>query len=1060
MQHTDILLEYNRDQTVKNYGEKLIAAVAKDRSVANQLIGQFPPDSNMQKVVKTPEGQQIIINYLLDQLEATDPTANKQYTQWIARTYAKGGFQVEDLINQVAPLMAKFAACSMKKSIKQQYNTIAWDINQYKDFGSFMDVVEQLPDPDAVPAAAISQEDAGKYKLLTPPGSGCTVVRLIDEKSAGYFGLHKQPNETRWCTRRYGESGNMFDNYNRQGPLFVIIPDVPEHTGERYQFHFESKQFMDEKDHAIRETGIAELAERFPVLTKIFAGQAAQFGILGLMSPEYKAAVRAHAKVAAPELAKLITEKVKTIANPQVTSTSVGFAALNDYGIKLDPEVKAELVALIEPYLIEARDALVSKDGFWSKVVKNLGSERSENKLETFLTTDATLRSLAENSAAGQRIKQIVDGDSSISRKIDASHMQDLLMRDPLFRVIMRMVPRMYSEVLENLKSQMVKENRDYDDNRTGFRRSGPDVTGEEEPHGIFTVVIDGRAWKTATSNEAFRMAANVARKYPNKQVQVKWPNGALNTVKEDMTEQQLDELSKDTIKSYFPKRVQSAKNTLKNRNSADRAGDVKKAERIATQDLPRAMKKLQDPTYGQKGVAEGPYDDDKGITHTRGSLVAKLEALPKGSDDFEWNRIQAIHQLKQGNMLRAKYYMALMKRGEQGVAEGKEELHTQLQSINQKLKLMRGGPVGEPNSMAFVEKRKELLKQKEQILSQLKQGVAEGQLDELSPKTLGSYVNKASKDVGTLGYGLGDIKARPGKYKDSPDVVKSVQHSFDKRINGVEKASNRLSKQQGVAEGFNSKQEVIDHFVRQGKTAAQGAAAWERGWRGNDKKKPNPFDPKYKFKPVDNSRYGEKDLDEGIFGSKAQEEKFEFYLDGCDAHAVKKYLLSKFGSRGWQVFAAGAGTGKTFVTMTPGLYPTDNEAKWDIEANCGQSIAEDDWHSEQVGNDWHGAGNDAKDAWHGASSGGPMVETKSKPLIRRVERKRADDSVETTYELLDINGRTLKTGMSKESALSALKAYKHKQGIKEGRKQFNAANKQDFARLVAISESIKGKKR
>lgn len=63
----------------------------------------------------------------------------------------------------------------------------------------------------------------------------------------------------------------------------------------------------------------------------------------------------------------------------------------------------------------------------------------------------------------------------------------------------------------------------------------------------------------------------------------------------------------------------------------------------------------------------------------------------------------------------------------EQVVAEGKEELHAQLQSINQKLKLMRGGPVGEPNSVAFVEKRKALLKQKEQILSQLKQGVSEG---------------------------------------------------------------------------------------------------------------------------------------------------------------------------------------------------------------------------------------------------------------------------------------------------------------------------------------------
>ncbi len=60
-------------------------------------------------------------------------------------------------------------------------------------------------------------------------------------------------------------------------------------------------------------------------------------------------------------------------------------------------------------------------------------------------------------------------------------------------------------------------------------------------------------------------------------------------------------------------------------------------------------------------------------------------------------------------------------------VAEGKEDLHAQLQAINQKLKLMKGGPVGEPNSLAFVGKRKALLKQKEQILSQLKQGVAEG---------------------------------------------------------------------------------------------------------------------------------------------------------------------------------------------------------------------------------------------------------------------------------------------------------------------------------------------
>jgi hypothetical protein len=37
----------------------------------------------------------------------------------------------------------------------------------------------------------------------------------------------------------------------------------------------------------------------------------------------------------------------------------------------------------------------------------------------------------------------------------------------------------------------------------------------------------------------------------------------------------------------------------------------------------------------------------------------------------------------------------------------------------------------------------------------------------------------------------------------------------------------------------FNSKQEVINHFVKNGKSAAAGAAAWERGWRGSSPKRP-----------------------------------------------------------------------------------------------------------------------------------------------------------------------------------------------------------------------------
>lgn len=58
--------------------------------------------------------------------------------------------------------------------------------------------------------------------------------------------------------------------------------------------------------------------------------------------------------------------------------------------------------------------------------------------------------------------------------------------------------------------------------------------SGDDEPQGMFTVVIDGRPWKEFTSNKAFQVAKTISAKYPDKQVQVKWPTGQLNTVKED----------------------------------------------------------------------------------------------------------------------------------------------------------------------------------------------------------------------------------------------------------------------------------------------------------------------------------------------------------------------------------------------------------------------------------------------------------------------------------------------------------------------------------------------
>jgi hypothetical protein len=64
-----------------------------------------------------------------------------------------------------------------------------------------------------------------------------------------------------------------------------------------------------------------------------------------------------------------------------------------------------------------------------------------------------------------------------------------------------------------------------------------------------------------------------------------------------------LDELSKDTLKSYVPKRIEKTRG-LGNTN-------YDKAHRIVNKDLPRAMKKLKDPGYNKLDEFAPPGGDD-----------------------------------------------------------------------------------------------------------------------------------------------------------------------------------------------------------------------------------------------------------------------------------------------------------------------------------------------------------------------------------------------------------------------------------------------------------------
>ncbi len=91
----------------------------------------------------------------------------------------------------------------------------------------------------------------------------------------------------------------------------------------------------------------------------------------------------------------------------------------------------------------------------------------------------------------------------------------------------------------------------------------------------------------------------------------------------------------------------------------------------------------------------------------------------------------------------------------------------------------------------------------------------------------------------------------------------------------------------------FNSKQEVIDHFVKQGKSAAAGASAWERGWRGSEPKKKKELKPAPRsyHDDLDDKRYGETNED-------WQKTNKQDKTDGMSPKAVKAYRRENPGSK------------------------------------------------------------------------------------------------------------------------------------------------------------------
>ena len=245
MKISEILLEYDRSVTERNYSDKIYARALKD---------QFLPTEIKSHLKDKDQTVQNILQYI----ENKDPTVHNSYVEWLTRLYINDKIRLEDINTD---LLRVYDAAKKQKRVPREYS----DIGKIKSAAEFVSILEKL-DLEKILLQigdnslylrmnnyfrfkeidrSDDQVDKGNYKILLD-NSVVRIVIPLDERAAIYFG-----QDTRWCTARDDED-NRFNYYNKDGQLYILIPKQPKHMGEKYQLHFETNQYMDENDDPVK----------------------------------------------------------------------------------------------------------------------------------------------------------------------------------------------------------------------------------------------------------------------------------------------------------------------------------------------------------------------------------------------------------------------------------------------------------------------------------------------------------------------------------------------------------------------------------------------------------------------------------------------------------------------------------------------------------------------------------------------------------------------------------------------------------------------------------------
>ena len=167
-----------------------------------------------------------------------------KYAKMLLSFYLKGTLRNEDLVKAEEYLGYVYL------------HNVAVEINKLRNLGDLYKVVQRYIIEDTLEFkeilnALVLDED---YKLLYQ-GKDWTFYQPLTEKGSSYLGVN-----TEWCTtwgeyclnKKHRDRGNYFQSHNIKGPLFIMINKT--NPLDKYQFHFETNQYMDKNDKRINTT--------------------------------------------------------------------------------------------------------------------------------------------------------------------------------------------------------------------------------------------------------------------------------------------------------------------------------------------------------------------------------------------------------------------------------------------------------------------------------------------------------------------------------------------------------------------------------------------------------------------------------------------------------------------------------------------------------------------------------------------------------------------------------------------------------------------------------------